>query len=86
MIRLSLINKAYENGYIDLKHISTTHIPSDMLSKMVPAPTDQYMRKFVNGQTPVVTDSTISLPNETNESYYSPPVTSFREYVEDIVL
>lgn len=31
MIRLSLINEAYTNGNIDFKHMSTSHITSDML-------------------------------------------------------
>ena len=39
MIHLSLINEAYENGDIDFHHMSTSDIPSDMLSKLVPAPT-----------------------------------------------
>ena len=37
MIRLGILNEAYANGDIDLKHMSTTQIPSDMLSKLVPA-------------------------------------------------
>ena len=61
MIRLSLINEAYVNGDIDLR---TSNIPSDILSKLVPATTHQYLRKFIDGQTPLVTDSTISCSNE----------------------
>ena len=47
MIRLSLINEAYINGDIDFKHMSTSHIPSDMLSKLFPAPTHQHPRKLI---------------------------------------
>ena len=68
MIRLSLINEAYENGDIDSKDMSTSNIPSDMLSKLVPAPTHQHFRKFGNGQTPLVTDSTISCSNEKKDN------------------
>ena len=64
MIRLKIINEAYINGDIDFQHMSTSHIPSDMLSKLVPAPTHQYLRKFINEQTPLVNDSTISFANE----------------------
>ena len=64
IIRLSLINEAFVNGDIDFKRMSTSHIPSDMLSKLVPAPTDQHLRKFINGQAPLITDSTISFSNE----------------------
>ena len=64
MIRLKIINEAYINGDIEFQQTSTSHIPSDMLSKLVPAPTHQYLRKFINGQTPLVTDSTISFSNE----------------------
>ena len=68
MIRLSLINEAYENGDIDFHHMSTSDIPSDMLGKLVPAPTHQHLRKFTNGQTPLVTDSTISCSNEKKDN------------------
>ena len=64
MIRLRLINEAYTNGDIDFKYMSTSHIPSDMLSKLLPAPTHQHLRKVINGQTSLVTDSTISFSNE----------------------
>ena len=64
MIRLSLINEAYINGDIDFKHMSTSHIPSDMLSKLVPAPTHQHLRKFLNGQSPLINDSTLSIVSE----------------------
>ena len=63
IIRLVMINEAYANGDIDLKHMSAIHISSDMLSKLVPAPTHQYLRKIVTCQQPSVIDSTISLPN-----------------------
>ena len=69
MSRLSIINEAYANGGIDFKHMSTTHVLSDMLSKLVPAPTHQHLRKVINGQTPLITDLTISLPSEMKESY-----------------
>ena len=68
MIQLSIISKAYVNGDIDFKNLSITHIPSDMLSKLVPAPTHQYLTTFINGQTPLVTDSTISFSNEKKAS------------------
>ena len=45
MIRLSIINEAYVDGDIDLKHKSTQHIPSDMLSKLVPVTTHQHFKK-----------------------------------------
>ena len=64
MIRLSLINEVYINGDIDFKHMSTSHIPSGVLNKLVPAPTYQHLRKFLNGQSPLITDSTISFVNE----------------------
>ena len=64
MIRLSLINEAHVNGDIDFQHMSTSNIPSDMFSKLIPAPTRQYLRKFINGQTPLVTNLTISFSNE----------------------
>ena len=60
MIRLSLINEAYDNGDIDFHYMKTSDIPSDMLSKLVPASTHQHLRKFINGQMSLVTDSTIS--------------------------
>ena len=47
MIRLSIINKAYVNGDIDLKHMSTQHIPSDMLSKLVLVTTHWHLKKQV---------------------------------------
>ena len=68
MIGLSLINEAYENGDIDFHHMSTSDIPSDMLNKLVPASTYQHLRKFINGQTPLVTDSTISCSNEKKDN------------------
>ena len=64
MIRLKIINEAYINGDIDFQHMSPSHIPSDMLSKLVPTTTHQYLRKFINGQTPLVTESTLSFSNE----------------------
>ena len=67
IISLSLINETYMNGDIDFKHMST-YTPSDMLSKLVPAPTHQYLRKFLNSQSPLVTDSTISIVNEKKAS------------------
>ena len=51
LICLSIINEAYANGDIDLKHMSTKHIPSCMLKKLVPAPIRQYLRTFVDNQT-----------------------------------
>ena len=64
MIRLKIINEAYINDDIDFQHMGTSHIPLHMLSKLVPAPTHQYLRKFINRQTPLVTDSAISFSNE----------------------
>ena len=64
MIRLKLINEAYTNNDLDFKHKNTSHTPSDMLSKLVPASTHQNVRKFIDGQTPLVTGSTISFSNE----------------------
>ena len=68
MIRLSLINEAYDNGDIDFHYMKTSDIPSDMLSKLVPASTHQHLRKFINGQMPLVTDSTISYSKEKKEN------------------
>ena len=65
MIRLSLMNEAFVNDVIDFKHMSTSHIPSDMLSKLVQAPTHQHLLTFINGQAPLITDSTISFSNAT---------------------
>ena len=48
MIRLSLINKTYVNGDIDFKHMSISHTPADMLSKLVPTPTHQQLWKFIH--------------------------------------
>ena len=63
VIRLSLINKAFVNGDTNFKHMSISRIPSDILSKLVPAPTHQ-LRTFINGQAPLITDSTILFSNE----------------------
>ena len=68
MIRLSLINEAYDNGDIDFHYMKTSDIPSNMLSKLVPVPTHQHLRKFINGQMPLITDSTISYPNEKKDN------------------
>ena len=57
LIRLRIINEAYMIDDIEFKRMSMKNIPSDMLSKLVPAPVHQH------GQIPLVTDSTISLPN-----------------------
>ena len=83
MIRLSLINEAYVNGDMDFQHMSTSNIPSDMLSKLVLAPTHQHLRKFINGQTPVVTNSTTSFSSERKMTQQN---TFFREYVDDIFI
>ena len=68
MIRLSLINEAYNNGDIDFHYMRTSNIPSDVLSKLVPAPTHQHLRKFINGQMSLITDSTISSSTEKKDN------------------
>ena len=70
MSRFRTINEPCTNSDIDFRHISTgtENIPADMLSKLVPAPVHQHLRQLVSGKTPLITDSTISLPNDMKAS------------------
>ena len=59
MIQLHII-EACINDDIDLKYMSSQHIPSHMLSKLVPASIHQYLRQFINCQTQLITESVVS--------------------------